>query len=316
MHEFHDLVNAILVIVMIYAIAVILKQKNILKEEHSLTLARIVTDVFLPAVVFVSLAKQTIQLDQIEPAFAMLGLELLFIALAWFLSSMLKFTRAQQGAVVFCSAFGSSTFLGYSIVVQMFPNTPEAISEAVLISEIGVGYPIFILGPILAAHFGSKKLHGSRWKESLVFFRSPVFFALIAGLLWSILKIPGEDSIYLAPIFRLGSVLAAALTPLAILSVGLMFKKPNVRTILIPIGIVILLKLILKPLLAGHLATWFGFPELWREILVLMAAMPSAVLGVVFLRRYGGDASLASALLLVTTLVSSLTLLGVFWLLI
>lgn len=316
MHEFHDLLNAILVIVMIYVIAVILKQKKILKEEHSLTLARIVTDVFLPAVVFVSLAKQTIQLDQIEPAFAMLGLELLFIALAWFLSSMLKFTRAQQGAIVFCSAFGSSTFLGYSIVVQMFPNTPEAISEAVLISEIGVGYPIFILGPILAAHFGAKKLHGSHWKESLVFFHSPVFFALIAGLLWSILKIPGEDSVYLAPIFRLGSVLAAALTPLAILSVGLMFKKPNVRMILIPLGIVILLKLILKPLLAGHLATWFGFPELWREILVLMAAMPSAVLGVVFLRRYGGDASLASALLLVTTLVSSLTLLGVFWLLI
>lgn len=313
MNEFHDLVNAILVIVMIYAIAMILKAKSILKEEHSLTLARIVTDVFLPAVVFVSLAKQTIQLDQIEPAFVMLGLELFFIALAWVISSMLKFNKAQQGAIVFCSAFGSSTFLGYSIVLQMYPNTPEALSEAVLISEIGVGYPVFILGPVLAAYFGSKKLSGSDWKASLGFFRSPVFFALIAGFLWSILKIPGADNAYFAPIFRLGTVLSAALTPLAILSVGLMFKKPTVRTILIPLGIVILLKLILKPLLAGHLAAWFGFPELWREILVLMAAMPSAVLGVVFLRRYGGDASLASALLLVTTLVSSFTLLGVFW---
>ncbi len=315
MHEFHDLVNAILVIVMIYVIAMILKAKDILKEEHSLTLARIVTDVFLPAIVFISLAKQSIQLDQLEPAIAMLGLELFFITLAWFISYALKFSRAQTGAIVFCSAFGSSTFLGYSIVVQMFPNTPEALSEAVLISEIGVGYPIFILGPILAAYFGSKKLHSSNWKASLGFFRSPVFFALFAGLLWSILRIPGEENIYIAPFFRLGTVLSAALTPLAILSVGLMFKKPAVRTILIPLGIVIILKLILKPLLAGHLATWFGFPELWREILVLMAAMPSAVLGVVFLRRYGGDASLASTILLVTTLLSSLTLLGVFWLL-
>ena len=312
MHEFHDLVNAILVIVMIYVIAMVLKAKSILKEEHSLTLARIVTDVFLPAIVFISLAKQTIQLDQIQPAFVMLGLELLFIALAWFISSLLKFNRAQQGAIVFCSAFGSSTFLGYSIVLQMFPNTPEALSEAVLISEIGVGYPIFILGPILAAYFGSKKLERSEWKESLGFFRSPVFLALIAGLLWSMLKIPGEENAYMAPIFRLGTVLSAALTPLAILSVGLMFKKPAVRTILIPLGIVVLLKLILKPLLASQIASWSGFPELWREILVLMAAMPSAVLGVVFLRRYGGDASLASALLLVTTLLSSLTLLGVF----
>ena len=74
MHVFHDLLNAILVIVMIYVIAVILKQKKILKEEHSLTLARIVTDVFLPAVVFVSLAKQSIHPSQIVPAFVMLVL--------------------------------------------------------------------------------------------------------------------------------------------------------------------------------------------------------------------------------------------------
>lgn len=316
MSEFHALVNAILVIVMIYVIAIILKTKGILKEEHSLILARIVTDVFLPAIVFVSLAKQKIQLDQIEPAFVMLGLELLFIALAWFFSSLLKFDRAQQGAIVFCSAFGSSTFLGYSIVLQMYPDTPEALSEAVLISEIGVGYPIFILGPILAAYFGSKKLGRSDWKSSLGFFKSPVFFALVAGMLWSLLKLPGKENIYLAPVFHLGSVLAAALTPVAILAVGLMFKRPKIRAIAVSLVVVVALKLLLKPVLASLIATGFGFPEIWKQVLVLMAAMPSAVLGVVFLKRYGGDASLASALLLVTTLVSSVTLLAVFWLLI
>ena len=80
-----------------------------------------------------------------------------------------------------------------------------------------------------------------------------------------------------------------------------------------PLIIVILLKLIIKPLLASFLATQFGFPELWKEVLVLLAAMPPAVLGAVFLRRYGGDASLASALLLAASLVSCVTLVGVFW---
>jgi len=61
------------------------------------------------------------------------------------------------------------------------------------------------------------------------------------------------------------------------------------------------------------LAVQFGFPELWRQILVLLAAMPPAILGVVFLKRYGGDASLASTLLLVASLASVATLLGVFW---
>jgi len=314
MNIFHNLVNAILVIAFIYALALFLRRKGTLTEEHSLTLARIVTDLCLPAIIFVSLAKQSIRLDQVAPALVMLGLELFCIALAWGVSVLLKFNKAQQGAIVFCSAFGSSTFLGYSIIMQMFPHTPEALSEAVLISEIGVGYPIFILGPILAAYFGSEKVDAKlQWKSSLGFFKSPVFFALLIGLLWGSFRLPGQENVCLAPIFQLCHVLASALTPLAILSVGLMFKLPHLRKIIVPLTIVILLKLIIKPLLASSLATQFGFPELWKEVLVLLAAMPPAVLGAVFLRRYGGDASLASALLLTASLVSCVTLVGVFW---
>jgi hypothetical protein len=265
--------------------------------------------------IFASLAKRPIRLSQIDPAMVMLGVELTCIALAWAVSALLKFRRPEQGAIIFCSAFGSSKFLGYSVITQMFPNTPEALREAVLISEIGVGYPIFILGPILGAYFGSGALQSTlQWKSSLAFFRSPVFFALLIGLLWGYFQLPTEKSLFVAPIFKTCEVLAAALTPLAILSVGLMFRLPHLRRIAIPLSIVVLLKLIIQPMLAGTLATRMDFPELWKECLVLLAAMPPAVLGAVFLRRYGGDASLASALLLAATLASCVTIVGVFWL--
>jgi predicted permease len=192
----------------------------------------------------------------------------------------------------------------------MYPGNAQALSEAVLISEIGVGYPIFILGPVLAAYFGSQK---SGWKASLSFFKSPVFYALIAGILWGAAGLPGKDNTFTAPLFHLADVLSGALTPVAILTVGLMLKKPSVRAILVPLAVVITIKLLIKPVAAGALASAFGFPEIWREILVILAAMPPAVLGVVFLRRYGGDASLASALLLSATILSCATLLGVFW---
>ena len=121
MDTFHHLVQAILVIVLLYAIALILKRRGILNEEHSLILARIVTSVCLPAIIFVSLSQQSIHWEQLTPAFVMLGLELTFIALAWIVSTSLKFSKAQQGAIVFCSAFGSSAFLGYAIILEMFP---------------------------------------------------------------------------------------------------------------------------------------------------------------------------------------------------
>jgi len=314
MQTFHGLVNAVLVIVFLYALAIYLRRKGDLTESHSLILARIVTDLCLPAVIFISLADQKIQLGQLGPAFTMLGLEISCIALAWIISILLKFKKAQQGAVVFCSAFGSSTFLGYAIIMQMFPEKPEALTEAVLISEIGVGYPIFILGPILAAYFGSEKLdRKTQLRNSLSFFKSPVFFALIIGLIWGNFNLPLKDNMYLAPLFQLCKVLASALTPIAIVSVGLMFRIPDIRKILIPLLIVVIIKLIFKPVSASLLSSLFQFHELWEEVLVLLAAMPPAVLGAVFLRRYGGDASLASALLLMASVISIFTLLVIFW---
>lgn len=311
MSPIHELFNAVLAIMLIYLIAVLLKRKSILQESHSLTLARLVTDVFLPAIVFTGLAGQAVKIQELEPALLMFCLEMFCILLAWCIAILLKFSREKQGAVVFCSAFGSSTFLGYSIIMQMYPGNAGAMSEAVLISEIGVGYPIFILGPVLAAYFGSEK---SGWKASLSFFRSPVFYALIAGFFWGYLGLPGKDHSLTAPLFHLADVLSGALTPIAILTVGLMLKKPSVKTILVPLAMVVAIKLLLKPVIAGTLASALDFQAEWREILVILSAMPPAVLGAVFLRRYGGDASLASALLLTATVISCATLLGVFWL--
>ena len=311
MSALHELLNAVSVIIAIFLMAVALKRKGILKEDHSLTLARIVTDVCLPAIVFTGLAGQTIQLSKLEPAGTMLCLEVTCILLAWGLTRLLRFSRDKQGAVVFCSAFGSSTFMGYSIIMQMYPGNETALSEAVLISEIGVGYPIFILGPVLAAYFGSSR---NDWKASLSFFKSPVFFALISGILWGVFKIPGKENSFVAPLFHLADVLSGALTPLAILSIGLMFKKPSLKLIMYPLLIVVLIKLVLKPLTAGVAASSLGFSDLWQDVLVILAAMPPAVLGVVFLKRYGGDASLASAILITATLLSAATIPIVFWL--
>ena len=69
MGTFHHLFEALLVIVILYALAVLMRRRGTLTEEHSLILARIVTDLCLPATIFISLAGQSIQLHQLSPAF-------------------------------------------------------------------------------------------------------------------------------------------------------------------------------------------------------------------------------------------------------
>ena len=286
-----------------------MKKRKILHEDHSSLLSKIVTDICLPATVFFGLSQFPIHEKQILPSLVMLFIELTTIGLAWLITSILKLPRQKQGAIIFCSAFGSSTFLGYPLIINVFPESEAALSEAVIMSEIGVGYPLFILGPLLAIYFSSSfKEEGIPWKLSLSFFKSPVFFAFIIGVAWKNMGLPGPDNFLFKPIFQLASVLKSALLPLVILSVGLMFKKIEVRKILLPIIIVVAIKLIIKPLMANYTIKALNFPDTWREIAVILDSMPSAFLGVVFIKRFGGNSELASSLLLTTTILSAVTL--------
>lgn len=60
MDAFHHLVKAIFVIIILYALALLMRNRRVLEEEHSIILARIVTDLCLPAIIFVSLAERSI----------------------------------------------------------------------------------------------------------------------------------------------------------------------------------------------------------------------------------------------------------------
>ena len=61
MDEFYQLVSAIAVIVILYALALLMRRRGVLSEAHSLILARMVTDLFLPAIVFATLAGKSIK---------------------------------------------------------------------------------------------------------------------------------------------------------------------------------------------------------------------------------------------------------------
>lgn len=60
MDAFHHLVKAIFVIIILYALALLMRNRRVLEEENSIILARIVTDLCLPAIIFVSLAERSI----------------------------------------------------------------------------------------------------------------------------------------------------------------------------------------------------------------------------------------------------------------
>lgn len=297
MHIFWPLATAIFALVIIAALGLLAKWRGILKEEHTEVLAKLILDFGVPAMIFVSLAGTKLEWGGFIAPVIMALVELCMIALAWVIGRWSGLPASQLGAVVLCATFGTSATLGYPIVSMVFPNNSNAMIEAVLISEIGVGYLVLTLGPILAMYFGSGTFSGQKAGQALKdFVRTPIFISLVIGMLWGTLGLPGEEHMLLQPFFRMGHILSGLVTPLAILTISLRLHVPNFKLILKPFAIVMALRLLLSPLLAGLIAIALDVPEVWRDDLVIISSVPPAVLNAIYLQRYNGDARLASLL--------------------
>jgi len=299
---------SIAMLMSVILIAVLLRKVGIIKEEDGKLFANLVTHVTLPALVFSSLSHATIYAEYALMALLMVVAELISLVIAWTVGKKLQLRSTQMGAFMLTSAFGSSSFLGYALISEVFPKNINALTEAVIVSEVGVAPLVFTVGTMVAIYYGKADLAPKgRLLAITAFFKSPLFFSLIAGVLWSMLQLPIEGTL-ITPMFQLFEVISSANTFLIALTVGVLLHFSSLRSIAWMILFVILIKLILKPLmiwlptLSMHLQDW------QLQVLILEAAMPSALITVVFAKTYGCDAKLASKLIFATLIASSVTI--------
>lgn len=309
------IVLSIAILMGVILIAVLLRSRGLVKEEQGTLFANLVTRVTLPALVFSSLSHAILYPEYALLALLMVAAELVCVVLAWVVGRRLHLENAQMGAFILVSAFGSSSFLGYALISQVFPGNIDAMTEAVIISEVGLVPVLFTVGTMVAIYYGKSDLDSKgRLLATTEFFKSPLFFSLIAGVCWSMLHLPVEGKL-LTPIFHFLDVLSSANTFLVAMTVGVLLHFSGMRRIVWVVIFVVLIKLILKPLIVWVPSLAMDLQDWQVQVLVLEAAMPSALLTVVFAKTYGCDAGLASKLIFATLLLSSISIITMFALL-
>ena len=307
---------SIMILMGVILIAVLLRSVGVVKESQGKLLADLVTHVTLPALVFSSLSHATIYPEYALLAILMVAAELVSLALAWAIGKRLSLENAQMGAFMLVSAFGSSSFLGYALVSQVFPGNIDTMTEAVIISEVGLVPVLSAVGVTVYIYYGRADLDNKgRLIAATAFFKSPLFFSLVAGVCWSMLQLPVEGRL-LTPIFHFLEVLSSANTFLVAMTVGVLLHFSGMRAILWLVLFTCLIKLILKPLLVWLPTLAMNLQDWQVQVLLLEAAMPSALLTVVFAKNYGCDAKLASKLIFATLIISSITIIAMFGILV
>lgn len=305
-----EVFQASVALLLVYGVAGVLRWKNILKPEHEKLLTALLMNICIPAAIFTGLARQPIQWHLFFGPLVMYCGEI-FGGLVAFLvgAKLLKLKPAQTGTLILCCAFGSATTVGMAFIEELYQGHLQAFTEAIISAQLGVAFLIFVAGAPVAIYFGNLENGGGNFRaEILRFFYSPIFIALVVGLVWNVLKMPGASDEFMGPIFKFLGLLQGAIALLAGLAVGLLFRPVSIRLIAGSVITVVAIKLIIIPLFIGGTTAVIGLEPMWRGVLIVLSAMPTAVIAALFAKKYGCDAGLASVLIIVSTVVSVLTL--------
>jgi len=291
----------------------VLRKFSIIKEEDGNVFAKLLTHAVLPAVIFLQLSATPIKGNQFLLVLSIFVAGVLSMLLAWLAGRLLGLSKAKTGALMLTSSFGSSALLGYPFIAFTFPNNPEAIADAVLLSEIGVGLPMFILGPAIAIFFGDKtEIFNMKKTFFLSYFRSPVFISVLLGISVSFLPVNRGNS-FISPFFEALHMINGALTILACLILSLTLKFKALKGI-VPLFIIsALIQMWFQPFVAHTQATLYHLSIIQTQVLVLISAMPSAVLGPVFASRYNCAPETTSALVIANIVLSIAMIPAVFY---
>ncbi|WP_345972357.1 AEC family transporter [Sulfurimonas diazotrophicus] len=298
--------SSMLVLTCIILLVAYLRRSGMFSPDHGTLFASLITQLTLPALIFYALSHAALEWKYLLVTGLMMAGEMLLFMLAWGVSSVMGLSAPKTGSFILAAVFGSSTLLGYALVAELFGKNAEAMAEASLVSELGVGLPLFTLGAMIAMHYGGKKASGSGGAGALAFFRSPIFIAIAAGSAWSVAGLPVTGMAVL-PLFDAVQIVAKANTLLVTLLVGVSLGFDRLREIAGIAAAVLVLKLVASPLLIALPAHYVAL-EAWQlQVLVIESAMPSAMLSVAFAKRYGCDVALASKLVFATLLGSMVT---------
>ncbi len=297
--------NVILSTVILFglvSLAAWLKHIGAIKKEHGALFAGLVTRVTLPALIFATLLKSNILWSEASLAGVTFAAECVCLCLAFGAARLLALDRPRAGAFILASSFGSSTMLGYVLVAQLFPGDAGAMTEAVIVSELGVGPALFTLGVMIAAHFGSTGKKVNLLQEASAYFRSPIFLAVVLGFACNLAGL-GHEVRAVRVLDRFLEIPAAANAWLVLLTVGVSLERRGTASAPTILAACLIL-LAVQPFLATLLSEPLRLPHEERVVLILQSCMPSALLSVPLSVRYGLDASLAARLVLATTAVS------------
>lgn len=253
----------------------------------------------LPALVLRVLWQAQMGLQTLQISVVASSSILAAMVFSWVACKSCRVENRIMGAAILAASFGNITYLGLPVLTAALGEWSASI---VIQYDLFAATPLlFTLGMLLAAHFGQNE-GGIQPLRQLG--RIPALWAALLAVLLNLAAIPMPQ--ILESVLRL---LGNGVVPLMLIAIGLSLEWRGLqRKAWVPLLIVIAVQLVLMPLFVWGISGFFAFSHEQQLAIVLEAAMPSMLLGLVFCEQFNLDTAFYAAAVTLSTLLSMLTL--------
>ena len=270
----------------IFLLGALLRASGLLGKTHAERLAAFVFSISLPATILVSLDQVTFAPTAWKLPLAACLVTLPMLLGSWHLSRLLHLPRPTRGGFMLGTGCINSVYFAYPVVLATLGD--RGLAQAILFDLGQTTLTLTVLYGIAVWHGATS----SNARSPMVrFVSSPPLWALFGSLLLSLFAVhlPAWLRDLLTPIHL-------TTTPLASLVLGLSISFTAVRRTWAVACAGVALRMI-GGLLLGITATFvLNLSEMERAVVVLVAAMPSAVTAVIFAADTGLDEDLVTSI--------------------
>lgn len=217
----------------------------------------------------------------------------------WLVLRFTTTTSAQKGALLLAATFPNATYLGLPVLDQVLGSWSNAI---ILQYDLFACTPILMtLGILMARHYGQQESQEHPLRALL---RIPPLWAVTIAIVLNLTDVARPAIIHSAL-----ATLAGGVVPLMLIALGMSIRWESLRVRFLPLlAPVVAITLLVVPAMVWLSSYLIGVPQDIMVTVVLSAAMPTMVFGIVICERYQLDSALYAAGVTLTTLCCMVTL--------
>ena len=294
--------NATMPIFFMMVLGFWLKKVQFLDENTTSKLNQLVFKIFLPALLFIDLAKEDFaSIWDTKLVVFCFVVTVLSIAAAAVLSLLSK-DRAERGEIIQAAYRSGAATLGIVFMTNIYDN-----ASMVALMIIG-SVPLYNVAAVVILYLTSpQNAHHSKeelWKKTAKnVVTNPIIIGIALGMLWSIFRLP-QPVIFTKTITYLGNMAS----PLALIALGASFEFYDVKEKWKETVGVTCTKLLLWCMIFLPVAISIGFRD--EKLVAILVMLGSATTSSCFImsKNMGHKGVISSCAVMVTTLLSSFTL--------